>query len=75
MKCVISELVQEDEAVSRIMMYYFRCILRGPLPFQIAKENPESLKDLPGLDPTAMLCLQRIVHMLEEKRTQREQVS
>ena len=46
------------------MLHHFRCILRGFLPFSVAKDNIEQLQTKESLDDDAVIYVKRILALI-----------
>jgi len=50
------------------MLQHFRCVLRGFLPFQLARENLEELRVQAKLDEASVEYVTNIIKILEDQR-------
>ncbi|KAF2808900.1 uncharacterized protein BDZ99DRAFT_41744 [Mytilinidion resinicola] len=66
---VVKSQVQEWEVSAGVMLQYFRCVLRGFLPFQLARDNLDELIHQAKLDPTSVHYVTNAVHLLDQQRT------
>jgi hypothetical protein len=62
-------MVDEYKNAATVILYHFRCILQGHLPFQLARKNPSTLQADLNIDQKASDYLQNLVKLLVEKRT------
>lgn len=61
-------MVEEYKYAATVMLYHFRCILQGHLPFQLARDDPAALQASLIIDSAASNYLQELVKLLDEKR-------
>ncbi|KAK6525863.1 hypothetical protein TWF281_010907 [Arthrobotrys megalospora] len=59
--------VSEWEHSAQVMLAYFRIVLRGFIPFSIAKFDINEVKIRAGLDDHSVIYLQNVVRILKQK--------
>ncbi|OCK75544.1 hypothetical protein K432DRAFT_465531 [Lepidopterella palustris CBS 459.81] len=64
---VVRSQMKEWEFSAGVMLQHFRCVLRGFLPFQLARDNIEELKDKAKLDETSVNYVRSVVPLLENQ--------
>jgi hypothetical protein len=65
---IVKSQVQEWEVSAGVVLQHFRCVLRGFLPFQLARDNLSELIAQAKLDPTSAHYVVRIVLLLDQER-------
>ncbi|OCL01900.1 hypothetical protein AOQ84DRAFT_349986 [Glonium stellatum] len=65
---VVKSQVKEWEFSAGVMLQHFRCVLRGFLPFQLARENLEELRQQAKLDEASVEYVTNIIKILEDQR-------
>lgn len=60
---VVEKQIEEYEYSASNMLHHFRFIRRGYLPFQVAENNPEELREMTGLDDTAIKYMKNITNV------------
>lgn len=65
---VVKSQVKEWEFSAGVMLQHFRCVLRGFLPFQLARENLEELREQAKLDEASVEYVSNIIKILEDQR-------
>lgn len=51
MNNVVTNQIKKWEFAFPVLLYHWRCILRGYSPFKLARDNPEELREKGHLDP------------------------
>jgi hypothetical protein len=62
---VIKTMVDEYEHAASILLYYFRCILHGPVPFELVRERADSLREI-APDDAAVNYLYKLVALIDQ---------
>ncbi|KAF2497452.1 hypothetical protein BU16DRAFT_314611 [Lophium mytilinum] len=65
---VVKSQVQEWEFSAGVMLQHFRCVLRGFLPFQLARDNLDELIRQAELDSTSAHYVTEVVRVLDLQR-------
>jgi hypothetical protein len=66
---VINDMIKEYRWAAKVMFYHFRIILCGPLPLDMARDNPADLQTKLKLDGLGSTYLQRLASLLDDNRT------
>lgn len=60
---VVSTQIRKWEFAFPVLLYHWRCILRGYSPFRLARDNPDELRDKGHIDQEGFAYVTRIAHL------------
>ncbi|KAF2131003.1 hypothetical protein P153DRAFT_287202 [Dothidotthia symphoricarpi CBS 119687] len=60
---VVSNQIKKWEFAFPVLLYHWRCTLRGYSPFKLARDNPEELRDRGHIDEEGFQYVTKIAHV------------
>jgi len=62
---VVTTQIKKWEFAFPVLLYHWRCILRGYSPFRLARDNPEELRDKGHIDQEGFAYVTKIAHLFD----------
>ena len=62
---VVNNQVKKWEFAFPVLLYHWRCTLRGYLPFKLARDNPEELRDRGHIDAEGFAYVAAITQIFD----------
>jgi hypothetical protein len=62
---VVNTQIQKWEFAFPVLLYHWRCTLRGYSPFKLARENPDELREKGHIDPEGFEFVTKIAHLFD----------
>ncbi|KAF1944185.1 hypothetical protein EJ02DRAFT_432518 [Clathrospora elynae] len=70
---VVTTQIKKWEFAFPVLLYHWRCILRGYSPFKLARDNPDELRDKGHIDPEGFQYVTRIANLFDRVNPDRFQ--
>jgi hypothetical protein len=64
---VVTNQIEKWEWAPSVILYHWRCILRGYSPFKLARDNPEELRERGHIDPEGFDYVTRISGIFDRR--------
>jgi hypothetical protein len=62
---VVSNQIKKWEITFPVLLYHWRCTLRGYSPFKLARENPDELREKGHIDHTGFQYVTKIASLFD----------
>lgn len=63
-------MIDEWEHSAQILIYHFRCVLKGMVPFSLSWDPPSGNRERAGLDDDSYSYVRRIASLLRDRSKQ-----
>jgi hypothetical protein len=62
---VVNTQIKKWEFAFPVLLYHWRCTLRGYSPFKLARENPDELREKGHIDSEGFEFVTKIAHLFD----------